>query len=273
MYHLKKVKVILWQESERDSFYILKENLEQEAITLTFANEEEEGGEGVLWITDSVLRAGKLLERKEAVLIFLNDTNCEADFSNFRYALEDPARTEVEYLEQVYRRLYNIPWDILETDRCFVRETIMEDVETFYQIYKEPAMTAYMDDLYRDHEQERQYIHDYIEKQYGFYGFGIWTVIEKATGDIIGRAGLSLREGFDELELGFLIGVPWQGKGFATEVCKAVLEYGKECLCYETIQALVVPENVASISVCEKIGLKKVEEVQVDGVDYIRFLG
>ncbi len=273
MYHLKQVNVILQNKSQREDFCILQKNLRQEAIGFSFKGKEEEGGKGVLWITDSVSGAKKLLERKEAVLILLDDTNYREDFSDFRYALEDPARTDVEYLEQVYRRLYKIPWDILETDRCILRETVLEDVEDFYRIYQEPVMTAYTDDLYTDHEREYQYIRDYIDKQYGFYGFGIWTVIEKASGAIIGRAGLSLRDGFEELELGFLIGVPWQGKGFATEICKAVLAYGKECLYYDTIQALVIPENAASVAVCEKIGMQKAEEVVVDGVKYIRFLG
>jgi RimJ/RimL family protein N-acetyltransferase len=80
-----------------------------------------------------------------------------------------------------------------------------------------------MEPLYEEVDEERAYARDYIEKVYAFYDFGIWTVVEKTSGEVIGRAGICYREGYEDPELGFMIGVPWQGKGLATEVCRAVL--------------------------------------------------
>lgn len=281
MYYLKKVMAVYAGEEQKKSFSLLQERLEREGIALRLSEREAlsvrsfaeaNGGEGVLWMTDSPLCAGQLAAWGEAVIIFLHEGNQGEDFSGLRYALEKPEETEAEYLEQVYRRFYGIPWDILETERCVVRETIPEDVEAFYEIYSDSRMTRYMEDLYPDIEEEKQYVRDYIEKQYGFYGFGVWTILKKDTGEVIGRAGLFPREGFEELELGFLIGVPWQGQGLATEVCRAVLEYGRDFLGVERIQALVMPENKASAAVCGKLGFYKAENIILNCIEYVRFL-
>ena len=174
-----------------------------------------EGNGAVLYVTDDAVSAEALRGEGKAVLIYLHPGNAGQDFSRFLFAAEDPEDLEEEYVRRVYRRLKGLPWEIAETDRCRIRETTPEDVEEFYRIYSDPAITRYMDGLYPDVEQEKQYIREYIEKVYTFYGFGVWTVVEKESGAVIGRAGLSYREGFDDPELGFIIGVPWQGRGYA----------------------------------------------------------
>lgn len=233
---------------------------------------ETEGHRGVLYLTDDAGTARGLREAGEAVLIYLHPGNRDQDFSGFLFAVEDPEELEPEYIERAYRRLKGLPWNILRTARCLIRETIPEDVESFYQIYSHPAITEYMEGLYPEVEEERQYVRDYIEKVYTFFGFGVWTVIERETGAVIGRAGFSYREGFDELELGFIIGVPWQRRGYAEEVCRAVLAYGWSALEFRQVQALVEPENIPSVRLCEKLGFRKDENVNVGEKEYYRFI-
>ena len=233
---------------------------------------ETEGQRGVLYLTDDAGTARGLREAGEAVLIYLHPGNRDQDFSGFLFAVEDPEELEPEYIERAYRRLKGLPWNILRTARCLIRETIPEDVESFYQIYSHPAITEYMEGLYPDVEEERQYVRDYIEKVYTFFGFGVWTVIERETGAVIGRAGFSYREGFDEPELGFIIGVPWQRRGYAEEVCRAVLAYGWSALEFRQVQALVEPENIPSVRLCEKLGFRKDENVNVGEKEYYRFI-
>ena len=233
---------------------------------------ETEGRRGVLYLTDDAGTARGLREAGEAVLIYLHPGNRDQDFSGFLFAVEDPEDLEPEYIERAYRRLKGLPWNILRTARCLIRETIPEDVESFYQIYSHPAITEYMEGLYPEVEEERQYVRDYIEKVYTFFGFGVWTVIERETGAVIGRAGFSYREGFDEPELGFIIGVPWQRRGYAEEVCRAVLAYGWSALEFRQVQALVEPENIPSVRLCEKLGFRKDENVNVGEKEYYRFI-
>lgn len=223
---------------------------------------------GILYVTDSPSEAERLRDRGEAVLIYFHEGNWESDFAGFTFGVEDPEQLDDDYVERAYRRLKGLPWNILETERCLIRETTPEDVEDFFLIYSDPAITEFMDGLYPEKEQEKEYIRDYIKNIYSYYEFGVWTVVEKSSGSVIGRAGFSYREGFDDPEIGFTIGVPWQRKGYAEEVCRAILDYGWEVLGFGRVQALVETENTASLSLCDKLGFMAVQELCMGEREY-----
>lgn len=144
-------------------------------------------------------------------------------------------------------------------------------MDSFYQIYAEPQITKYMEDLFADREDEIAYVRDYRENVYGFYGYGMWTVLLK-DGTVIGRAGISWREGSDLPELGFVIGVPWQRQGYAYEVCRAILDHAYEELGLTQVQALVMKENGESAALCEKLGFTESgERVELDEEMYVRY--
>lgn len=231
-----------------------------------------EGREECVFVTDEPSEARQLREDGEAVVIWLHEGNRDVDFSGFLYAVEDPENLEADYIDRVFRRSKHLPWSILETERLFVRETTEDDVDAFYEIYRNPAITEYMEGLFPEVEDEKQYVRDYIEKIYTYYEYGVWTVIEKASGAVIGRAGLSARDGYAEPELGFVIGVPWQRQGYAEEVCRAILKFGKEELGFETFQVLVEPENAASLELCRKLGFHGDERVYLNEIEHVRML-
>lgn len=163
-------------------------------------------------------------------------------------------------------------WEILETDRLLVRETTVQDVDCFYQIYAQPSVTDYTEALFEDIDEEIAYTESYIDTVYAFYGYGMWTVIKKDSREVIGRAGISWREGYRLPELGFVIGVPWQRQGYAFEVCSAILHYAGEELEMTQVQALVQPENARSVRLCEKLGFTKGGETKVDGIRHLVFV-
>ncbi len=231
-----------------------------------------DGVKRTLFITDDLQTAEGLKSRGEAVVIYLHEGNRDVEFVNFPYAVEEPEALDAEYAQRLYRRLMGLPWIILETDRCVIRETTVDDVDYFYQIYSHPDITRYMDGLYPEIEQEKEYVREYIEKVYCFYEFGVWTAVEKKSGDIIGRAGFSYRPGYVDPELGYIIGVPWQRHGYAEEICRAILDYGWRELKFERVQALVETGNEASLILCDKLGFTAVEELAVNGHDYFRLL-
>lgn len=273
MNSLRKVMVLPEQDWYEEQFKALGDKLKDEQIAFQYIGENDEATEadwcpGLLVITDNGESARSLQANGIVVLAFLHEHNRGESFEGVLYAMENPMELDVDYLEKVYRRHHGIPWEILETERCLLRETTVEDVEAFYQIYQEPSITEYMEDLFQDIDEERQYVRDYIDKVYGFYGFGVWTVIEKANGEIIGRAGLSYREGFEDAELGFVIGVPWQGQGYAYEVCHAIMEYGRTELELPVMQAFVEVGNDKSVRLCEKLGMRKAEQVEIQGIRY-----
>ena len=157
----------------------------------------ETEGDGVLWITDQGQRARELLRQGCPVLAWLHEHNRDQNFSGVRYACENLEELDWDYMEKVYRRYMGIPWDILTTDRCLVRETRAEDLDALYEIYAEPSVTQYTEGLYPQRAQEEAYLKDYTENMYYFYNYGVWTICDKITGQVIGRAGFSNREGYE----------------------------------------------------------------------------
>ena len=98
--------------------------------------------------------------------------------------------------------------------------------------------------------------------------------VDKITGQVIRRQDFQPRrcEGYEDPELGFVIGVPWQRQGYATEVCKALLEYGKEELGFEQVQMLVMPENEVSLRLAGNLGFHRQDQVTWGGSLYERLL-
>ncbi len=225
--------------------------------------------EGIMYVTDQAEAYAALREQGCYVLPYLHENNRGEFFPGALYAVENLEEMNEESFDLAYRRLAELPWEILTTKRCEVRETTVEDVDSFYQIYEEPSITEYMENLFADRDEEVAYTKDYIEKVYAFYGYGMWTVLEKESGKVIGRAGITWREGYDLPELGFVFGVPWQGRGYAYEVCSAILVYARDELLMERVQALVRPGNERSLRLCEKLGFVPTGETVLDGERHV----
>lgn len=265
VYYLKKCIIVLQSAESLPALLPLCERLVQEGIDCRVLLSEELQDEklslGILYLTDDpwvyATLAADFPDSQPPVLIYLHPGNQDVDFGDARYALEDPQEVEPEYLERVYRRCHNLPWEILMTERCWLRETVEEDVDSFWKMYQEPEITQYTEQLYPSPEAERGYVREYRRLVYSFYEFGVWTVLDRQTGAVVGRAGLSVREGYDLPELGFVIGREWQGRGLAREVCQGILKYARKQLGFDRIQVLVHEENAVSLYLCRKLGFRE----------------
>lgn len=171
------------------------------------------------------------------------------------------------FLERVYQRFHGLPWTVIETERCYLRELTIADLDGLYELYRPEAMTEYMDGLYEDREKEEAYTRAYIENMYRFYGYGLWVVLEKSTDCLIGRAGLSNLEvdGAVQLELGYAIAQDRQRQGYATEVCQGILDYATEGLEMPVIYCLIQKENIVSVHLAEKLGFQWEKTVLCNG--------
>ena len=178
---------------------------------------------------------------------------------------------DYDFLEKVYQRHHGIPWTILETERLVVRELNLSDMDALFELYSYEGMTDYMEGLY-SYEEEYNYQKAYIENMYRFFGYGMWLVFEKETGKLVGRAGVEHREELEgELELGYAIGTPWQGRGYATEVCAGIMQYARDELGFEEICSLVEPENKVSVHLLEKWAFAEEQELTLDGIKYKKY--
>lgn len=157
------------------------------------------------------------------------------------------------FLERIYQRKHGIPWRVIETKRCYLREMTLADLDELYEMYEEPSITEYMEPLY-EREQEEEYTKAYIANMYRFYGYGMWLIRDRYNDTLIGRAGLNNLEldGESMLEMGYAIKVSYQRKRYAYEVCEAIIDYAKYAgLGYDRLYCFVREGNRASIALLE----------------------
>lgn len=224
-----------------------------------------------LYITDHEEIAKSLLEEEANVLVWLHEENNKQDFSRLPFAMEGIEEIDYSYLYRIYQRFQKLPWEIIETERCRIREMTEEDLDAVYEIYSGKDITKYMEGLYEDREKELEYTRCYIAHEYTFWGYGTWIVERKQDNKVIGRVGFNMRDGFDEPELGFVIGEEYQRQGYAFECCEAALKVGKEDYEFEKVQALIKEGNTASIELCKKLGFVFENDVEMERERYLRY--
>ena len=166
------------------------------------------------------------------------------------------------YIHRIWQRYMHLPWLIAETERLIIRESVMEDLPYFQKFYEEERGNLDVQQLSEGEEQLRTY----ITTRYPFFEYGLWTIVDKATNTVIGRAGIEeLPEDYGELsgkpELSYLIGKEYRGNGYAEEACQAILSYSAEELEMKKICLRTSEENFPSQKLAEKLGLLKVESI------------
>jgi RimJ/RimL family protein N-acetyltransferase len=104
------------------------------------------------------------------------------------------------------------------------------------------------------------------------FGFGPWAVVERGGGDYVGRVGLRWSEIGDRagVEVLWAVDPDRHGRGFAAEAAAAALELAAE-LELDTVYAMILPINAASLRVAEKIGMTRDGNVDHAGFDHLLF--
>lgn len=270
-------KEMLLEEKTEVVWYTKEREWELEKILAVLdikaeSEEEKRAKKGILFLSDNKHICSLAVEAGCSCAACITEKNKGESFEGVRYAVEKLGEIDYRYLERVCRRYAKLPWEIRRTKRCIIREMITEDVPSFYEIYKEPSITMYMEGLFPTKEQEIAYVEDYIKNVYEFFEYGLWTVVEKESGQIIGRAGISWCGETNEVELGYVIAVPFQRQGYAYEVCSAVLQYAKEELEIEEVAAYIKKENTASVALCRKMGFTAAGEILLRKGHYEKYI-
>ena len=223
-------------------------------------------------------------KRENKPIIGLDTGANSAELWGADYVVMDENAIDEALAERVYKRHTGEPWTIAETKRCIIRELTMDDIDALFELYSKPGITDFVEPLY-DYDKECEYERAYIEHMYGYYEYGMWLVFSKETGELIGRAGLENRDYCDEqetqgvpgtyhseMELGYIIAPEYQRQGYATEVCKAILEYAWENLCPDRINCLIDEENYPSRRLVEKLGFQLIGKTDVTGESLLRYV-
>jgi RimJ/RimL family protein N-acetyltransferase len=142
----------------------------------------------------------------------------------------------------------------LETARFTIRQWKAEDAEELWRMMADPRVHQYTGDQPWSLERAANYIQFMLEKDFRTLEVFHGACVLKSSAEIIGLTGLNpYLPKQPELESQF--GVPHWGKGYATEIGKAVIEAAFASTDIERIYGMVNPHNKASKRVMEKIGM------------------
>lgn len=217
-----------------------------------------------------------IITDSEAVILYTSNNNLasaalytennrKSSFSKVLYCIEDIELMSYDRVNKMWQRHFKIPWTITITDRLVIREQTIDDIPALYEIYSDRDAVKYTEDLYEDPADERDYLQKYIDNQYRFFEFGMWAVTLKDSGTLIGRAGLSAREGYDALEIGYILGKPYRGYGYAKEAVTAIIEYAERELDVHDFAAFSKEQNKDSIRLLESIGFMRSGRAEIKG--------
>lgn len=145
---------------------------------------------------------------------------------------------------------------ILETERLYMREMKQDDFDALSRILQdEETMYAY-NGAFNDAETQ-----EWLDRQIGRYrryGFGLWAVILKENGEMIGQCGVTVQPWKDKevLEVGYLLRRDCWHKGFATEAAQACRDHAFDRLNADEVCSIIRDTNTASWRVAQRNGMK-----------------
>jgi [ribosomal protein S5]-alanine N-acetyltransferase len=159
----------------------------------------------------------------------------------------------------------------LETERTWLRVLLPDDASFMYALNLDPEVMRYTGDMpYISVEAARGFLQGY--DQYMKYGVGRYAVIEKSSNSMIGWCGLKYHPECNEYDLGYRFLRNYWNKGFATETSLRFLKHGFMELATPAIVGRAMKENIASIHVLEKIGMRYVKEYNFNGAPGVEYM-
>jgi RimJ/RimL family protein N-acetyltransferase len=149
-----------------------------------------------------------------------------------------------------------------ETDRMVLRPFTVDDADAVYGIFSDPVAMRFSITGVRDRAATAVWLARAISV-FDEHGYGFWAAILKETGAYVGHAGLLPQEveGRREVEIAYWFLQSHWNRGLATEAARACRDRGFRELDRRRLISLIVPENVASRRVAEKVGMILEREV------------
>lgn len=145
---------------------------------------------------------------------------------------------------------------ILETQRLSLREMTKDDFPALCKILQDAEVMYAYEHAFSDDE-----VVAWLDKNLTRYekdGFGLWAVVLKETGEMIGQCGLTLQNADDKevLEVGYLFQKAFWHKGYATEAAIACKNYAFQVLGAKEVYSIIRDNNFASQNVAKRNGMK-----------------
>lgn len=161
----------------------------------------------------------------------------------------------------------------IETERLIIRPFRLADVESSYEMNLDPEVNKYTGDGgVVSLEEMRRKIVENVFGDYEKYGYGRLAVELKGVDSFIGFAGLKYLSDLKAVDLGYRFKRKYWGQGIATESGRACIQMGWEQLGLEEMLGFVLPGNIGSVRVLEKLGFQYEKEFLEEGLMVKQYL-
>ena len=153
---------------------------------------------------------------------------------------------------------------ILETERLFLREMKESDFDALYEVLADADSMQHYPYTF-DESRVRNWIQRNIER-YRIFGFGLWAICLKETGEMIGDCGLTMQliDGEIKPEIGYHIRADKQRSGYAKEAAIAVRDWAFHNTPFNVVYSYMKHTNEPSAKTAISYGCKKVAEFEDD---------
>jgi RimJ/RimL family protein N-acetyltransferase len=142
-----------------------------------------------------------------------------------------------------------------ETERLLLRQPSLADLDPYVEIHEDPEVMRYLASIGQSSGRIAAWrMIALLMGHWQLLGYGQWTVVEKASGVVIGRVGLWNPEGWPGLEIGWVVHRSRWGQGYATEAARAAVAFAFDVVGANHVISQVHPDNARSIRVATKIG-------------------
>jgi ribosomal-protein-alanine N-acetyltransferase len=143
------------------------------------------------------------------------------------------------------------------------------DLDDLAALFADPDVMRYVGNGQPTDRAEAQKALTSIIAHWDRHGFGRWAIEYKENKEFVGYGGL--RSLFGTPEVVYHFARRHWGKGFATEMARAALNFGFNVKGFDRIVAIAKPGNAASIHVMDKIGMhfeKQTSYYDIEVVEY-----
>jgi [ribosomal protein S5]-alanine N-acetyltransferase len=149
-----------------------------------------------------------------------------------------------------------VPKLIIETPRLILREFSPQDVDALARVISDRATMRYYPAPF-DHSGVQEWI-SRNRRRYQRDGHGLWALVLKSTGEMVGDCGLVKQQidEAEEIEIGYHVRRDLWGQGLASEAAVACRRYGFAHLRVDRLVSLIRPENLPSRRVAVKNGMR-----------------
>jgi aminoglycoside 6'-N-acetyltransferase len=158
----------------------------------------------------------------------------------------------------------DVGFEPLVTERLVLRRSLPEDAEAIAAYRGDPEVSRYQGWDRTDADGIREQIEEMMGRAPGASGGWVQlTVEERDSGRLVGDVGLAPADGEQGvIKVGYTIAPEFQGRGYATEAVGALAGYALDKLGADIVRAYASAENLSSIRVAEKIGMRLMERIE-----------